>query len=784
MIRNLSRKVQLHWQLLMCLFLSSVGLLGNLGAQDTVSAVNPATPQLLSADSVSMQELVYQGPFFVDSLHRKLTLLDYSNASTRTVASEVILNLTKTGDLSGFDVVYLPWHRIQILLMQQYLKHPDSLHMDYLRVSWQEEDVFPESLFLMMRDQQKKHPGIWDKIRFEPLMYEAEFLNIWDEGARDASTDELLDYRDQEYEWALAVALNSLFPFDATVGLHTDTALGQQIPPSIRTHVEAVRAMVSSALWDRAWKDRFENRSPGDDSENHESSEENSDVELEIDPAFGSVSSITALRDSMPRIKKDLEQWIPAENRAMFHQLLPFFARIVELENELRDYANSAFNANKKPMHVIPTNSQVVESVINRSARTQYEALIYRDYQIQSIAKEKGRILVLLNDYRECIDRSKYLPAAMPSLLSQVLNLGWKKDSVLRVFLFPILPEDVKNDLISAVEDSVAVAFEDGSAWSMKMGPTVFRQREDPLSVLPDTALLNEPFGMNASLGEDSAHAIALFQPMNKYEITDQLAVKTVFLEQSTYEENESALYDTAALYEGDFDPQRVKVNFLRGYNASFEMNYFYGVNRLKMGALNSVLRSEGLSEIGMIHSQGLAVGFSMLNGGELIQNNRLVFAQSSPLVNPNWRSTYTLWYNENLIPFGSHFVLGVGGYTGYVKHELKNFIGSGGPFINQDQPSFRVVNPAYVYGLSISPALNFGNIYLRASVGYGWDLGNKMWKYQGTPMNNSGGLKSTGLMISGEVGYRYRFDFSRKNEDSEATVVYDKKASKRRTVR
>lgn len=98
--------------------------------------------------------------------------------------------------------------------------------------------------------------------------------------------------------------MNSLFPFDATVGLHTDTALGQQIPPSIRTHVEAVRAMVSSALWDRAWKDRFENRSPGDDAENHESSEENSDVELEIDPAFGSVSSITALRDSMPRIKK------------------------------------------------------------------------------------------------------------------------------------------------------------------------------------------------------------------------------------------------------------------------------------------------------------------------------------------------------------------------------------------------------------------------------------------------------------------------------------------------
>jgi hypothetical protein len=48
----------------------------------------------------------------------------------------------------------------------------------------------------------------------------------------------------------------------------------------------------------------------------------------------------------------------------------------------------------------------VVQSVMNRGSRNGYEAFIYRDYQIQTISKEKGRVLVLLDDYRECIDES------------------------------------------------------------------------------------------------------------------------------------------------------------------------------------------------------------------------------------------------------------------------------------------------------------------------------------------------------------------------------------------
>lgn len=51
-------------------------------------------------------------------------------------------------------------------------------------------------------------------------------------------------------------------------------------------------------------------------------------------------------------------------------------------------------------------------------------------------------------------------------------------------------------------------------------------------------------------------------------------------------------------------------------------------------------------------------------------------------------------------------------------------------------------MNPAYVYGFSISPTLRFGNLYARASAGYGWDWGKKTWNYQGSPMNTAGGIK------------------------------------------
>jgi hypothetical protein len=785
MAKQKSRIGRRLWQLVICLTLAKIGLISPLGAQWSSPEPQVDTTNIsLFIDTNATKEPVYQGPVFVDSLHRRVTLIDFSNTKFRLQASELLTTLVKTGDLSRFDVVYLPWHKLQIVLMQQYLRQPDSLHMDYLRVAWKDDIEFPETLFLSMRDYQKKQPGVLEKIRFESLSYGADFLDNENESGRQEYS-EMLSYPDQEYEWALAVALNSLFPEDKTVGLQTDTFGGVVMPTTIRTQVEATKAMVSSAMWDRVWQDRFGVQSNVRSTESSESSDESSSSEFEIEPAFGSVPTITSLRDSMPFIVKDLENWIPAENREMFRQLMPFLGRVQELELELSDYATSTFNTNKTLIHQIPSAKQVVQSVMNRGSRNGYEAFIYRDYQIQTISKEKGRVLVLLDDYRECIDRSKYLSNSMPSLLSGLLNAGVKKDSVLRVFLFSDYLFELTYELISNKNDSMSMGR------NLKVNPTLFIFATDTTATSNETAVIDEPFGMETELG-DSAHPIVLLKRLSRYEITDRLMVGTVFLS-LPLEDGTSPLYDTAmAEIIDDYSRYSSRnSNFLRGYNAAFEMNYVYGLNRLKLGELNSVLRSEGLSEIGMIQSQGISLGVSYTSGGEegakrVIKNDRLVITQSSPLVNPNMRSTYMLWYDENQISFGRHFTLGVGGYTGYVRHELKNFTGVSGGFINQDQPSFKVANPAYVYGLSVTPALRFGNFYARGSAGYGWDFGKKTWNYQGSAMNSNGGLKNTGLFMSAEIGYCYRFDFTSKDDDVAVDYASDAgiKSNKRRVVR
>jgi len=761
-----------------------------------------------TTDSSAVKELVYQGPVFQDSLKRRVTLMDWSNTEYTASTSDALLSLLRSGDLTQFDVVYLPWHRIQIVLMQQYLRHPDSLHMDYLHVSWQDDVEFPESLFLAMHDFQKKQPGAIEKIRFESLSYAEDFLNTADESRSDDNS-EMLTYPDGEYEWALAVALNSLFPADNSVGLKTDSTGGIFVPTSLRTHVEATRAMVSSTLWDRFWKARAESlRESTETSESTESSDDNSsDDDSEIDPAFGSVPTITGLRDSMPFIKADLENWIPEENREMFRQLLPYFGRVQELETDLSDYAKSPYNTHKTVMHKIPSAQQVMQSALNRGARNVYEAITFRNGQIAAIAKENGRVLILSDDYRECINRSTYVPNAMPSLLSGMIDAGVKKDDILRVFIVPEDEFDIKPELISNKDDSVSMG--DGHLRDLRKNPTLFRVTTDTATVVisdepfgletnvGDSAVISdEPFGLETNVG-DSANPIKVFIPLKKYEITDQLLVKTVFLASQGQSEIPQ-LYDTAMSfdYEGDFASDRYRSNYLRGYNSAFQMNYVYGINRLKLGALNTVLRSEGLTEIGMIHSQGLSFGISHQMGSDdegvrsrkMIKNDRLVIAQSSSLMNSNLRSTYVLWYDENEISMGRHFTLGVGGYTGYVRHELKKFTGMSGAFINQDQPSVKVVNPAFVYGFSVSPTVRFGNLFARASAGYGWDFGKKTWKYQGSPMNSDGGIKSTGLFMSAEIGYFYRFDFKSKKDDYAAVVDYTSesgtKSNKRRALR
>jgi hypothetical protein len=52
--------------------------------------------------------------------------------------------------------------------------------------------------------------------------------------------------------------------------------------------------------------------------------------------------------------------------------------------------------------------------------------------------------------------------------------------------------------------------------------------------------------------------------------------------------------------------------------------------------------------------------------------------------------------------------------------------------------------------------------------------------------MNSNGGLKNTGLFMSAEIGYCYRFDFTSKDDDVAVDYASDAgiKSNKRRVVR
>jgi hypothetical protein len=107
----------------------------------------------------------------------------------------------------------------------------------------------------------------------------------------------------------------------------------------------------------------------------------------------------------------------------------------------------------------------------------------------------------------------------------------------------------------------------------------------------------------------------------------------------------------------------------------------------------------------------------------------------------------------------GRFLTFGVGGFTGYGEQRYKKFMVNSGGFINQEQPSFVVSNPAYLYGLTIEPTVHVGPFFARFTGGYAWDLGESTWLYQKEPMNNGSEFKSNGWYLMGEVGLHWKFD-------------------------
>jgi hypothetical protein len=527
-----------------------------------------------------------------------------------------------------------------------------------------------------------------------------------------------LEYSDREYEYALAAYLNALFPADTTLGLGGAEQNDENIPARIRSQVEGIRSLVSVGLW-RLWQADQEIQVPGDEEDETES--------LDVDPAFSAVESITVLRDSLWAISAELEQYILPENRAAFQALKPWL----------------------KPIPRDSVNDRVLVG------ETFFEQWQKRANLVGQLKNEKRRVLVLGSDPIEQFAVHRYSAKVLPSLMEDLLMEGVRLSDVGRVFMMGM----------SSYEHTLMRLKLDSSATTSAMDTTVY----PPLSALggSDTAALgDDPFGMGKQ------DTVQLFTSItDKYTLKDSVQVETLVLQKAETTEGWDwgvAVDSAAVAYEGWDDDESSSSSFMskRIYGSVredvalvFDVAYtqIRPIFRPKyLNAMRSVMGLPAGEELNL-NTQGISIGINTRKGN-LLQNHRLQVAQTVGGDN-NYGATYVLYSDMTQFSLGRFFTFGLGGFTGYGEQRYKKFMVNSGGFINQEQPSFVVTNPAYLYGLTIEPTVHVGPFFARVTGGYAWDLGESTWMYQNEPMNNGSEFKSTGWYLMGEVGLHWKFD-------------------------
>jgi hypothetical protein len=304
----------------------------------------------------------------------------------------------------------------------------------------------------------------------------------------------------------------------------------------------------------------------------------------------------------------------------------------------------------------------------------------------------------------------------------------------------------------------------DSSAATAAMDTTIY----PPLSNLDGTdtaALGDDPFGMGKQ------DTVQLFTNISdKYLLKDSVQIETVVLQKATSEEgwDFGALNDTAWAYGGSDYEESSKSSFMskRIYRSVredvdlvFDVSYTQIRPIFRPKYLDAMRGVMGMAESAVLNlnTQGIGIGINT-RSGKLLQNHRLQVAQTVGGDN-NYGATYVLYSDMTQFSLGRFFTFGLGGFTGYGEQRYKKFTNTSGGFINQDQPSFVVTNPAYLYGLTIEPTVHVGPFFARVTGGYAWDLGESTWMYQNEPMNNGSEFKSTGWYLMGEVGLHWKFD-------------------------
>lgn len=696
-----------HWAL------SSLALcMGGLGAQWDGVATKVASDTAAVVTTVGDSETeiapkIYQGRVLSSLDNKKIVLASTCGATESNEPIEMIelVSLIHSGDLQQFGAAYINFHPIQVGLLNEYLKHPDLRHREYVKMSF-DEDI--ENPFIQVMD------AIDNRRKVDSMAF-ANFSFVSSELYGKAGGS-YLEYSDREYEYALAAYLNALFPADTTLGLGGAEQNDENIPARIRSQVEGIRSLVSVGLW-RLWQEQNEIQVPGDDEDETES--------LDVDPAFSAVESITVLRDSLWAISAELEQYILPEKRAAFQALKPWL----------------------KPIPRDSVNDRVLVG------ETFFEQWQKRANLIGQLKNEKRRVLVLGSDPIEQFAVHRYSAKVLPSLMEDLLAEEEKPGDISRVFIVG-----------SGFEHTLMRLKLDSSATTSAMDTTIY----PPLSVLggSDTAALgDDPFGIGKQ------DTVQLFTNItDKYSLKDSVQIETVVLQKSTSEEgwDFGTLNDTAWAYGGSDYEESSKSSFMskRIYRSVredvdlvFDVSYTQIRPIFRPKYLDAMRGVMGMAESDVLNlkTQGIGIGINT-RSGKLLQNHRLQVAQTVGGDN-NYGATYVLYSDMTQFSLGRFFTFGLGGFTGYGEQRYKKFTNTSGGFINQDQPSFVVTNPAYLYGLTIEPTVHVGPFFARVTGGYAWDLGESTWMYQNEPMNNGSEFKSTGWYLMGEVGLHWKFD-------------------------
>ena len=702
---NMNKKK--HWAL------SSLALcMGGLGAQWDGVATKVASDTAAVVTTVGDSETeiapkIYQGRVLSSLDNKKIVLASTCGATESNEPIEMIelVSLIHSGDLQQFGAAYINFHPIQVGLLNEYLKHPDLRHKEYVKMSF-DEDI--ENPFIQVMD------AIDNRRKVDSMAF-ANFSFVSSELYGKAGGS-YLEYSDREYEYALAAYLNALFPADTTLGLGGAEQNDENIPARIRSQVEGIRSLVSVGLW-RLWQEQNEIQVPGDDEDETES--------LDVDPAFSAVESITVLRDSLWAISAELEQYILPEKRAAFQALKPWL----------------------KPIPRDSVNDRVLVG------ETFFEQWQKRANLIGQLKNEKRRVLVLGSDPIEQFAVHRYSAKVLPSLMEDLLAEEEKPGDISRVFIVG-----------SGFEHTLMRLKLDSSATTSAMDTTIY----PPLSVLggSDTAALgDDPFGIGKQ------DTVQLFTNItDKYSLKDSVQIETVVLQKATSEEgwDFGTLNDTAWAYGGSDYEESSKSSFMskRIYRSVredvdlvFDVSYTQIRPIFRPKYLDAMRGVMGMAESDVLNlkTQGIGIGINT-RSGKLLQNHRLQVAQTVGGDN-NYGATYVLYSDMTQFSLGRFFTFGLGGFTGYGEQRYKKFTNTSGGFINQDQPSFVVTNPAYLYGLTIEPTVHVGPFFARVTGGYAWDLGESTWMYQNEPMNNGSEFKSTGWYLMGEVGLHWKFD-------------------------